>query len=105
MTPLRCLRRTFRGDRFHHLHSRAIEDASLSTISGLFNRTTTAADLPLSSFVAAGVTVCGDDCEVIGSEGAELSDSFSIAWEVRRERAFFFSCRCALARERLCPVC
>ena len=60
-----------------------MEDATLSTISDLLNRTANAGDLPLSAFVAAGVEVCGDDCKDIGEGEADLSDSFSIAWEVR----------------------
>ncbi|CAN0184392.1 unnamed protein product, partial [Scytosiphon promiscuus] len=76
------LYRSYYGDRFHHLHSREIEDASLTTISDLLNRTAGAKDVPLSAFVAAGVTVCGADCIEIGVSEAELSDSYSIAWEV-----------------------
>lgn len=74
--------RTYYGDRFHHLHSRDIEDAELTTISDLLNRTVDATDIPLSAFVAAGVTVCGADCTNIGVSEADLSDSFTIAWEV-----------------------
>ncbi|CAM9513650.1 unnamed protein product, partial [Ectocarpus sp. 13 AM-2016] len=74
--------RSFQGDRFHHLHSRDIEDASLTTISDLINRTTGAADIPLSAFVAAAVEVCGADCSSIGVSEADLSDSYSVAWEV-----------------------
>ncbi|CAM9145144.1 unnamed protein product [Ectocarpus sp. 8 AP-2014] len=77
--------RTFRGDRFHHLHSRSIEDASLVTISDLLNRTTGAADLPLSAFAAAGVEVCGVDCTTVGEEDVELSDSYKMAWEVQED--------------------
>ncbi|CAM9298493.1 unnamed protein product [Ectocarpus sp. 4 AP-2014] len=77
--------RTFRGDRFHHLHSRSIEDASLTTISDLLNRTTGAADLPLSAFAAAGVEVCGADCTAVGEEDVELSDSYKMAWEVQED--------------------
>ncbi|CAM9152625.1 unnamed protein product [Ectocarpus sp. 12 AP-2014] len=77
--------RTFRGDRFHHLHSRSIEDASLTTISDLLNRTTGAADLPLSAFAAAGVEVCGADCTAIREEDAELSDSYKMAWEIQED--------------------
>ncbi|CAB1104357.1 unnamed protein product [Ectocarpus sp. CCAP 1310/34] len=78
---LEQLYRTFRGDRFHHLHSRSIEDASLATISELFNRTTGAADLPPSAFGAARVEVCGADCKVVGEVDVELPDSYKMAWE------------------------
>lgn len=74
--------RNFQGDRFHHLHSRSIEDAALTTISDLLNRTTGAADLPQSAFAAAGVEVCGADCTAVGEEEADLSDSYKMAWEV-----------------------
>eukprot|EP00752_Nemacystus_decipiens_P002581 g2416.t2 len=74
--------RTFQGDRFHHLHTRDIEDAALSTISDLVNRTTGAADLPLSAFAAAGVEVCGADCATAGAAEAALSDSYLISWKV-----------------------
>ncbi|CAN0025010.1 unnamed protein product [Ectocarpus sp. 6 AP-2014] len=83
--------RSFQGDRFHHLHSRDIEDASLTTISDLINRTTGAADIPLSAFVAAAVEVCGADCSSIGVSEADLSDSYSIAWEVLEDNTMTMS--------------
>lgn len=84
--------RAFQGDRFHHLHSRDIEDASLTTISDLINRTTGAADIPLSAFVAAAVEVCGADCSSIGVSEADLSDSYSVAWEVKLKTSKTYAC-------------
>ncbi|CAM9704645.1 unnamed protein product, partial [Ectocarpus fasciculatus] len=85
---LEQLYRTREGDRFHHLHSRSIEDASLATISDLLNRTTGAADLPLSAFAAAGVEVCGADCTAVGEEDVKLSDSYKMAWELQEDEEF-----------------
>lgn len=71
------------GDRLHHMHHRGIEDVTLSTVSGLLNRTTGADDLPLSAFAAAGIDVCGDNCEDIGRGEASLSNNFRLEWTVR----------------------
>ncbi|CAN0294807.1 unnamed protein product, partial [Scytosiphon promiscuus] len=44
--------RSFFGDRYHHLHSRPIENVSLVSVSALIERTLDVTDLPGSGFEA-----------------------------------------------------
>lgn len=75
--------RSLFGDRFHHLHSRPIENVSLVSVSALIERTLNVTDLPPSGFEAPGVTVCSEDCEAIGVEGVSLSEGYLISWQVK----------------------
>ena len=68
----------------HYLFSTPIEDATLNTLSDLIERTVGVADLPLSTFQAPSVTVCAGDCTEAGESEATLSDSYKVAWQVRR---------------------
>lgn len=74
------LYRSFFGDRFHHLHSRPIEDVSLVSISDLISRTLNVTDLPKSGFEAPGVNVCTEDCRT----GDQLAEKFGLSWEVSK---------------------
>lgn len=76
------LYRTFFGDRYHHLHSRPIENVSLVSISALINQTLDVVDLPESGFEAPEVVVCTGQCETPGTEGYSLADRYMLAWEV-----------------------
>ena len=77
------LRRTLDGDRLYHSHQIPIENARLTMLSDVIERTVGATDLPLSTFRAPSVTVCAGDCLVAGEAEATLSDSYSVTWEVR----------------------
>ena len=74
--------RSLAGDRFHHLHSRSIEDVSNTTLSQVMSRAANVTDVPLSVFDVPTSTVCAEDCTSVGAEDVTLSDSFKIAWEV-----------------------
>lgn len=76
------LYRAFIGDRLHHLHARPIEDAGLTTLSDVIERTVNVTDLPLAVFQALGVTVCGKNCGFVEAAKAELSGSYGISWKV-----------------------
>lgn len=78
------LYRSFFGDRYHHLHSRPIEDVSLVSISKLIELTLNVNDLPASGFEAPGVTVCTEDCDAVGVEGVSLGEDYAISWQVKR---------------------
>lgn len=77
------LYRSFFGDRFHHLHSRPIENVSLVSISDLISRTVNVTDLPQSGFEAPGVNVCTENCTGIDGDG-QLAEKFGLSWEVTR---------------------
>lgn len=77
------LYRTFFGDRYHHLHSRPIENVSLANISGLINQTLGVTDLPASGFTVPEVTVCTGECEAAGISGVSLAERYAMSWEVR----------------------
>lgn len=72
------LYRSFFGDRFHHLHSREIENVSLVSISELISRTLNVTDLPQSGFEAPAVNVCTEDCLA----GDLLAEKYGLTWEV-----------------------
>lgn len=72
------LYRSFFGDRFHHLHSRPIENVSLVSISELISRNLNVTDLPQSGFEAPAVNVCTEDCVV----GDLLAEKFGLTWDV-----------------------
>ena len=76
--------RTITGDRFYHFHSRSMETVANTTLSEVINRTLHVTDLPLSTFVIPSAVVCASDCEVFGVADVTLSDSFGIAWQVRK---------------------
>ncbi|CBJ27734.1 peroxidase [Ectocarpus siliculosus] len=76
------LYRTFFGDRYHHLHSRPIENVSLASISGLINQTLGVTDLPASGFTVPEVTVCTGECEAAGISGVSLAERYAMSWEV-----------------------
>ncbi|CAB1101232.1 unnamed protein product [Ectocarpus sp. CCAP 1310/34] len=76
------LYRTFFGDRYHHLHSRPIENVSLASISGLINQTLGVTDLPESGFMVPEVTVCTGECEAAGISGVSLAERYAMSWEI-----------------------
>ena len=76
--------RTIAGDRFYHFHGRSMETVANTTLSEVINRTLHVTDLPLSTFVIPSAVVCASDCEVFGVADVTLSDSFGIAWQVRK---------------------
>lgn len=78
------LYRSFFGDRYHHLHSRPIENVSLVSISALIERNLNVTDLPLSGFEAPVTMVCTGDCDAVGVEGVSLGEEYAISWQVWR---------------------
>lgn len=77
------LYRTIFGDRYHHMHSRPIEDVALSSFSQLINRTLGVTDLPESGFTVPEVNVCTGQCEAAGASGVSLAERYTMSWEVR----------------------
>ena len=75
------------GDRFHHLHSRPIEDVKNTTLAQVLFRAVNLTDLPMSVFDVPSVTLCAGNCESVGTKNITLSDSFKISWAVRRRRS------------------
>lgn len=75
--------RTIFGDRYHHMHSRPIEDVALSSFSQLINRTLGVTDLPESGFTVPEVNVCTGQCEAASASGVSLAERYTMSWEVR----------------------
>lgn len=76
--------RSYVGDRLHHLHSRSIEDARLTTMSGLVQRVVNnVTDLPLSAFQVPTSSVASaeeDETQVAGY--MTFSDYYAMGWTV-----------------------